>query len=155
VPNWRISRNYKNIWNSTKDSVSTGLFVTCRQHGAKPQVKGAQGPAGWHNPMASRPQLELVSSKTWPLHSYVGSQEYPILESQWKLGGVADQPRGWPPGHPSPPNRLNQVGGSSPRPLYKDIQDKIHIHHSSCSSPLVKVRFRSRSTGEALSGVES
>jgi hypothetical protein len=46
VPNWSISRNYKNIWNSTKYSVTTQLFVTCRPHGAKPQVKGAQGPAG-------------------------------------------------------------------------------------------------------------
>jgi hypothetical protein len=46
VPNWSISRNYKNIWNSTKYSVTTGLFVTHRPHGAKPQVKEAQGPAG-------------------------------------------------------------------------------------------------------------
>jgi hypothetical protein len=46
VPNWSISRNYKNIWNSTKDSVTTGMFVTHRPHGANPQVKGAQEPAG-------------------------------------------------------------------------------------------------------------
>jgi hypothetical protein len=45
VPNWIISRNYKIIWNSTKDSVATEMFVTRRPHGAKPQVKGAQGPA--------------------------------------------------------------------------------------------------------------
>jgi hypothetical protein len=46
VPNWSISRNYKNIWNSTKYSVTTQMFVTRRPHGTKPQVKGAQGPAG-------------------------------------------------------------------------------------------------------------
>jgi hypothetical protein len=46
VPNWSILRNYKNIWNSTKDSITTGMFVTCRLRGAKPQVNGAQGPAG-------------------------------------------------------------------------------------------------------------
>jgi hypothetical protein len=46
VPNWSILRNYKNIWNSTKDSVTIGMFVTRRPRGAKPQVKGAQGPAG-------------------------------------------------------------------------------------------------------------
>jgi hypothetical protein len=46
VPNWSILRNYKNIWNSTKDSVTIGMFVTRRRRGAKPQVKGAQGPTG-------------------------------------------------------------------------------------------------------------
>jgi hypothetical protein len=46
VPNWNISRNYKNIWNSTIDSVTTGIFVTHRPRGAKPQVKGAQRPTG-------------------------------------------------------------------------------------------------------------
>jgi hypothetical protein len=46
VPNSSISRNYKNIWNSTKDSVTKGMFVTRRPRGAKPQVNGAQGLAG-------------------------------------------------------------------------------------------------------------
>jgi hypothetical protein len=46
VPNWSISRNYKNIWNSTKYSVTIQMFVTCRPRGAKPQVQGAQGPGG-------------------------------------------------------------------------------------------------------------
>jgi hypothetical protein len=41
VPNWSILRNYKNIWNSTKDRVTIGMFVTCRPSGAKPQVKRA------------------------------------------------------------------------------------------------------------------
>jgi hypothetical protein len=58
VPNWSISRNYKNIWNSTKDSVTTGMFVTPRPRGAKPQVKGAQGSAG-------RPYFESVRAGTW------------------------------------------------------------------------------------------
>jgi hypothetical protein len=53
MSNWSISRNYKNIWNSTKDSVTIGMFVTRRPRGAKPQVKGAQGTAGW-------PQFESV-----------------------------------------------------------------------------------------------
>jgi hypothetical protein len=76
------------------------MFVTHRPCGAKPQVKGAQGPAG-------RPHFELVQAESWRLHSYIGSQEYPMPESWWKLGGVAGRPRGWPPGRPSPPNRLN------------------------------------------------
>jgi hypothetical protein len=102
-----ISRNYKNIWNSTKDSVTTGMFVTCRPCGAEPQVKGAQGPAGRPNPMACRPHFESVHAETWRLHSHVSSQEYPMPESRWKLGGVDGQPRGWPLSHPSPPHWLN------------------------------------------------
>jgi hypothetical protein len=88
-------------------SVTTGMFVTRRPHGDKPHVKGAQEPAGRPNPMASRPHFESVQAETWRLRSHVGSQEYPMLESQWKLGGVASRPHGGPPGRPSPPNRLN------------------------------------------------
>jgi hypothetical protein len=68
--------------------------VTRRPHGAKPQVKGAQGPTGQPNPFAGRPHFESVHAETWWLRSYVGSQEYLMLESQWKLGGVAGRPRG-------------------------------------------------------------
>jgi hypothetical protein len=130
VPLWRISRNYKNMWNSTKDNVTTGTFVTCSPRGAKPQVKGAQGPAGRPNPMVVRPYFELVPTETWRLCSHVGSQEYPIPESWWKPEGVAGRPCGWPPGHPSPPNQLNLVGGSSPQPIYKDPHGRIHTHHT-------------------------
>jgi hypothetical protein len=61
-------------------------------------------------------------------------------DSQWKLGGVAGWPCGWLLGHPSPLNRLNYVGGSAPRPLYKDPHGRTHTHNTfSCSSPLVVV----------------
>jgi hypothetical protein len=100
VPNWSISRNYKNIWNSTKDSVTTGMFVTHRSRGAKPQVKGAQGSAGQPNPIASRQHFELVQTETLWLRSHIGSQEYPMPESWWKLGVVAGWPRGRSPGRP-------------------------------------------------------
>jgi hypothetical protein len=64
VLNWSISRNDKNIWNSTKDSVSIEIFVTPRLCGAKPQVRGAQGPASWPNPMVSRPHFESIQAET-------------------------------------------------------------------------------------------
>jgi hypothetical protein len=64
VLNWSISRNYKNIWNSTKYSVTIGLFVTRRPRGAKPQVKGAQEPAGRPNPLAGRSHFESVQVET-------------------------------------------------------------------------------------------
>jgi hypothetical protein len=83
------------------------MFVTCRTRGAKLNVKGAQGLAGRPNPMVDWPYFESVQAETWRLRSHVGSQEYPMPESQWKPGGVAGRPRGWPLGRPSPPNQLN------------------------------------------------
>jgi hypothetical protein len=83
------------------------MFVTHRPRGAKSQVKGAQGPVGRPNPMASRPHFESVLAETWRLPSHIDSQEYPMSESRWKPEGVASRPRGWPPGRPSPQNRLN------------------------------------------------
>jgi hypothetical protein len=130
VLNWSISRNYNNIWNSTKDSVTTGMFVTCRPRGAKPQVKGAKGPAGRPNPIGGRPHFESVQAETWCLCSHVISQEYPMPKSRWKLGGVAGRPRGQPPSCPSPPNQLNLVGVSSPLPLYNDPHCRIDTHHT-------------------------
>jgi hypothetical protein len=59
-----VSRNYKNILSSIKDSVTTVMFVTRRPHGAKPQVKGAQGPANGPNTLAGRPQFESVPAET-------------------------------------------------------------------------------------------
>jgi hypothetical protein len=64
MPNWSISKNYKNIWNSTKDSVTTGMFATRRPRGAKPLVKGAQGPIGRPNPLAGWPHFESVQAET-------------------------------------------------------------------------------------------
>jgi hypothetical protein len=88
VPNWKISRNYETIWNSTKDSVTTEMFVTCRPCAAKPQVMGAQGLTGWPNPMAGRPNFGLVQAKAWWLCSDVDSEEDPMPKSRWKPGGV-------------------------------------------------------------------
>jgi hypothetical protein len=63
VLNWSISRNHKNIWNSTKDSVTTRMFVTHRPCGAKPKVKEAQGPAV-HTLSWFRLQLDGYSPKS-------------------------------------------------------------------------------------------
>jgi hypothetical protein len=76
------------------------MLVTRGPRGAKPQVKGAQGPAG-------RPDFELIQAETWRLRSHVGLEEDPMPESRWKLGGVACRPCGWLPSRPSPPYRLN------------------------------------------------
>jgi hypothetical protein len=83
------------------------MFVTRRPSGAKPQAKGAQGLVSRPNPMAGQPDFELVQAETWHLHSHVASEEDHMPKSWWKPRGVAGWLRGWPPGHPSPPNKLN------------------------------------------------
>jgi hypothetical protein len=40
------------------------MFLTCRPCGAKPQVKGAQGPASRPNPLAGWPHVESVKAET-------------------------------------------------------------------------------------------
>jgi hypothetical protein len=44
VPNWSISRNYKEIWNSTKISVTPGVYLT---QGGSVQRPLTNGPRGW------------------------------------------------------------------------------------------------------------
>jgi hypothetical protein len=56
--------------------------VTRRPHGAKPLVKGAQGPA-------SRPHFESVQAGTWQLRSHINLEEDHVPKSQWKQGGEA------------------------------------------------------------------
>jgi hypothetical protein len=73
------------------------MFMRRIPRGAKPQVKGAQGPAGG-------PNFVLVRAGTWRLRSRVSSQEYPMPETQWKPRGVAGQPREGPPNRSSPPH---------------------------------------------------
>jgi hypothetical protein len=50
------------------------MFVTRRPRGAKPQVKGAQGPDG-------RTHFESVRAGTWRLHSHISLEEDPVPES--------------------------------------------------------------------------
>jgi hypothetical protein len=51
VPNWSISRNYKEKWNSTKISVTTGMNMTS---GGSVQRSLTSGPKGWQ---AGRPHF--------------------------------------------------------------------------------------------------
>jgi hypothetical protein len=44
VPNWSVSRNYKEIWNSTKISVTPGVYLT---GGGSLQGMLTSGPRGW------------------------------------------------------------------------------------------------------------
>jgi hypothetical protein len=84
VPNWNIPRNCKNNWNSTKDSVTIAMFVTRRQRGAKPQIKGAQGPAG-----------HTLSQFRLRLDGYAPKSVYKNIPCQ-KIGGDREE---WPDNH--------------------------------------------------------
>jgi hypothetical protein len=53
VSNWSISRNYKNIWNSTKDSVTIGMFVTRRHVGPNHKSNGLKGQPGGPTPWSA------------------------------------------------------------------------------------------------------
>jgi hypothetical protein len=92
VPIWSISRNYKNIWNSTRDSVTTGIFVTHRPCGAKPQVKGSQGPASWPNPWPTGHTLSWFRLR---LGGYVHTSVHNSILCP-RVGGNWEE---WPAGH--------------------------------------------------------
>jgi hypothetical protein len=91
VPNWSISRNYKNIWNFTKDSVTIGMFVTRRPRGAEPQVKGAQGPTG----LTPWPASHALSQFRPRLGGYVHTSVYKSIPCP-RVGGNREE---WPAGH--------------------------------------------------------
>jgi hypothetical protein len=57
------------------------MFVTRRPHGAKPQVKGAQVPAGQPNPMDGGSNFESVQAEIWRLCSHIGLEEDPMPKS--------------------------------------------------------------------------
>jgi hypothetical protein len=131
VPNWSISRNYKNTWNSIKNSVTTRMFVTHRPRRAKPQDKGAQGPAG-----------QTLSWFRLRLGGYVHtSVQRRIL--CLRVGGTREE---WPTGHvdgrPTVHHLQTNLIKSVEAPLYPYIRiPTVEFTHtlSSCSSPLVKV----------------
>jgi hypothetical protein len=77
VLNWSISRNYKEIWNSTKISVILGIDLT---RGGRVQRPLTCGPSGWQagqTPWLAGPTLQ-------PPVSFVGG--YALQEVvEWNL----------------------------------------------------------------------
>jgi hypothetical protein len=54
VPNWSISRDYMENWNSTKISVTTGMHLDMRRQCAEATDQWSQVVAGWTNSLADR-----------------------------------------------------------------------------------------------------
>jgi hypothetical protein len=61
VPNWSISRIYKENWNSTKISVTTGMKLT---RGGSVQRPLTSGPRGWPAGPTLKPLMGLLHRHT-------------------------------------------------------------------------------------------
>jgi hypothetical protein len=130
VLNWSISRNYKNILNSTKDSVTTGMFMTCRPRGAKTQVKGAQGkpasPTPWpvgHNLSRFRPRLDGYTPKL--VYKSIPSLKVSGDREEWPTGHVD----GCPAVHQLQTNSIKSV--EAPLDLYiRILAVEFRTHHT-------------------------
>jgi hypothetical protein len=113
VPNWSISSNYKENWNSTKISVSPGMHLT---RGGGVQRALTSGPRGW--PACKTPWP--VSPTLQPLVGWLhGHALLEAVTRNPKLEVSGSRTR-WPPGHVARPAsqhmaryKLNQVGNSS------------------------------------------
>jgi hypothetical protein len=112
VPNWTISRNYKEIWNSTKISVTPGKHLTQ----VRVQRPLMYGPSGWlagQTPWAGGPTLQ-------PPMSFLGSDTIQEVV-EWNLRpGVGGGRAPWPADHVARPAgqhlanyQHNQVGNCS------------------------------------------
>jgi hypothetical protein len=93
VPNWSISRNYKKILNSTKISVTLGVYLT---RGGSVQRPLTSGPRGWptgQTPLPASPTLQPLAG--W-LH---GDKLQEAVEGNPQLkegaGRTPSQPTTW------------------------------------------------------------
>jgi hypothetical protein len=133
VSNWSISRNYKQIWNSTKISVTPGVYLTW---GGSVQRPLTSGPRGWPAGPTLQPLMGWLHGDTlWeavevnPMLKVIGDR------TPWPTGHMARSA-----GHHLACYRLNQVGNPSLDPNKYPILVEIKITpHSFCSSPLVNV----------------
>jgi hypothetical protein len=57
VPNWSISRNYKEISNTTKISVTPGIHLTGGGHAQRPLMCG---PSGWPAGPTFQPPMSFL-----------------------------------------------------------------------------------------------
>jgi hypothetical protein len=84
---WSISRNYEDIWNSTKISVTSGMYLT---QGGSVQRPLTGVPKGW-------PAGQVLCRFGPWLHAHVSTREgegHGGGESRWRPNHMASQPRG-------------------------------------------------------------
>jgi hypothetical protein len=113
VPNYSISRNYKEIKNSTKISVTPGKHLT---QGGRVQRTLTCGPSGWPPRETSWPVSPTLQH---PMNLLYGDALQMAVE--WNpMPGVSGGHAPWPVGHVARPvgqklvnYHLNQVGNCS------------------------------------------
>jgi hypothetical protein len=72
-----------------QNSVTTGMFVTRRPHGAKPQVKGAYG---WAGHSLSRFRLRLGGYAPKVVHMGIQCSKVSGNQDEWPAGHVDGRP---------------------------------------------------------------
>jgi hypothetical protein len=137
VLNWSISRNNKEIWNSTKISVTLGVYLTrggCMQ---RPLTSGwPVGQTPWPAGSTLQPLTGWLCGDTLQ-EAVEGNPKLKVARGQtpWLVGHVAR-----PAGQYLACYQLNQVGNPSLDPYkYPPLPVEIKATHSTCSSPLIKV----------------
>jgi hypothetical protein len=142
VPNWGISRNYKEIWNSTKITITSGVYLT---QGGSVQRPLTSGPRGWPVGPTLQPLAGWLCGDT--LQEVEGNPKLKVDggRTSWLASHVARQA-----GHHLACYRPNQVNNPSLDP-YKyppaggNQSNTLYLKFSTC-----KGSVWSSSTGEAL-----
>jgi hypothetical protein len=146
VPNWSISRNYKEILNFTKIILIPGVYLT---RGGSVQRPLTSGPRGWSAGETQWPAGPTLQPLTGWLRGDT-LQEAVERNPKLKVGGGRTP---WPADNVTRPAGYHLACSLDP---YKyPLPVEIKATHSICSSPIVKVWFSSSSTNEALSGAKS
>jgi hypothetical protein len=128
VPNWSISRNYKENWNSTKISVTLRIHLT---RGGSVQRPLTSGPRGWPAGQAHFSASHGLAS--WACSPGGGNKESKA-GSWWKLDLVAAlQANTW--------CVTDLIRSVTPpwTPINTPLLIEFRTPHSTCSSPLLKV----------------
>jgi hypothetical protein len=137
VLNWSISRNHKEIWNSTKISVTPGMYVT---RGDSVQRLLTSGPRGW---TAGRPSFESVRTKTSWTRVYTRRERLwqwrKLVEAAWRVTASAKS--------------VELPHGPINNPLPVKIDTHTHTPHfgdSTCKAPILTVIARHRLVGRVV-----
>jgi hypothetical protein len=138
VPNWSISRNYKEIWNSTKISVTPGVYLI---QGGSVQRSLTCGPRRWptgQTPWLTGPTLQ-------PLMGWLrGDTLQEAIEENPNLKVSGGRPP-WPTGNMARPattwcvTDLTKSVTPPWTPINTPLPVEIKATHTTCSLPLVKV----------------
>jgi hypothetical protein len=132
VPNYSISRNYKEMWNSTKISVTPGMHLT---QGGRVQRPLTCGPSGWptsKTPWSVNPTLQ-------PPVSFLGGDTLQeVVEWNRGLESVEAALHGWPANTWRIIDLIKLVIALG-TPINTPLPMEFRAPHSTCSSPLVKV----------------